>query len=70
MAEERLTNLAQFHWDIAKLLELGVEESFIAEQDHARAGERPCQGPSLPERKVFQKRSLTICAFPRYNGAV
>lgn len=31
MAEERLTNLAQMHWDIAKLLELGVDESFIIE---------------------------------------
>jgi hypothetical protein len=31
MAGERLTNLAQMHWDIAKLLELGVDESFIAE---------------------------------------
>ena len=31
MAEERLPNLAQMHWDIAKLLELGVDESFIVE---------------------------------------
>jgi hypothetical protein len=31
MAEERLPSLAQMHWDIAKLLELGVDESFIME---------------------------------------
>ena len=26
-----MPNLAQMHWDIAKLLELGVDESFIVE---------------------------------------
>jgi hypothetical protein len=28
-----LPNLKQMHWDIAKLLELGVDEKFIAESN-------------------------------------
>ena len=29
MPEQQLPNLKQMHWDIAKLLELGVDEKFI-----------------------------------------
>lgn len=31
MPEEQLPNLKQMHWDIAKLLELGVDEKFLFE---------------------------------------
>lgn len=31
MPEELLQNLKQMHWDIAKLLELGVDEKFLSE---------------------------------------
>lgn len=33
MPEELLPNLKQLHWDIAKLLELGVDEKFLVEGD-------------------------------------
>ena len=33
MPEQQLPNLKQMHWDIAKLLELGVDEKFIAESN-------------------------------------
>lgn len=33
MPEPQLPNLKQMHWDIAKLLELGVDEKFLAESD-------------------------------------
>jgi len=29
--EQQLPNLKQMHWDIAKLLELGVDEKFLFE---------------------------------------
>jgi len=29
--EQQLPNLKQMHWDIAKLLELGVDEKFLRE---------------------------------------
>lgn len=31
--EQQLPNLKQMHWDIAKLLELGVDEKFLLESD-------------------------------------
>ena len=31
--EQQLPNLKQMHWDIAKLLELGVDEKFILESN-------------------------------------
>ena len=33
MPEQQLPNLKQMHWDIAKLLELGVDEKFLMESD-------------------------------------
>ena len=33
MPEPQSPNLKQMHWDIAKLLELGVDEKFLAEID-------------------------------------
>ena len=33
MSEPQSPNLKQMHWDIAKLLELGVDEKFLAESD-------------------------------------
>lgn len=33
MAEEPVSELLQMHWDVAKLLELGVDESFITESN-------------------------------------
>jgi len=33
MTEEPAPDLLQMHWDIAKLLELGVDESFITESN-------------------------------------
>ena len=31
MSDPQLPDLAQMHWDIAKLLELGVDEKFLLE---------------------------------------
>lgn len=31
--EQQLPNLKQMHWDIAKLLELGVDEKFLLESN-------------------------------------
>lgn len=31
MPEQQMPNLKQMHWDIAKLLELGVDEKFLFE---------------------------------------
>jgi len=31
--EQRLPELLQLHWDIAKLLELGVDEKFLLESN-------------------------------------
>lgn len=33
MPEQPLPNLKQMHWDIAKLLELGVDEKFLMESN-------------------------------------
>jgi hypothetical protein len=33
MPEQQLPNLKQMHWDIAKLLELGVDEKFLLESN-------------------------------------
>ena len=33
MPEPQSPNLKQMHWDIAKLLELGVDEKFLVESD-------------------------------------
>ena len=33
MPEPQSPNLKQMHWDIAKLLELGVDEKFLGESD-------------------------------------
>lgn len=33
--EQQLPNLKQMHWDIAKLLELGVDEKFLLESNIA-----------------------------------
>ncbi len=33
MPEQQLPNLKQMHWDIAKLLELGVDEKFLIESN-------------------------------------
>jgi hypothetical protein len=33
MPEQQLPNLKQMHWDIAKLLELGVDEKFLLDSD-------------------------------------
>ena len=33
MPEQQLPNLKQMHWDIAKLLEMGVDEKFILESN-------------------------------------
>lgn len=33
MPEQQLPNLRQMHWDIAKLLELGVDEKYLLESN-------------------------------------
>jgi|GEM_PF-1839896 len=56
MTEEPAPNLLQMHWDVAKLLELGVDASFIAESNITPEQARDLVKGLLYLRERFSKK--------------
>lgn len=58
MPEEQLQNLKQMHWDIAKLLELGVDEKFLSESSFTPEQARDLVKGLLYLKEKFDKNKV------------
>jgi len=56
--DKQTPDLAQMHWDIAKLLELGVDESFIIESNLTLEQARDLVKGLLYIRERFPKKDF------------